>query len=326
MAENNTRGPYASMGSLEVQGGTAANIEPMDGPSISYQDTVVPDIRVVPFAKDGTAPGRVPSFASGMNVWGCDNIPQLRTTTQLAASQVATNAIAVALATVGVAGVASACSIAVGVPIIPIGTSIATFAIALDFGFTTGTTTASSTSVVVVDNTLFKIGQWIVIGNVGNTAATRSLMTQVQSSSGTTTIFVAPAPATALANVPIGQANLYGSGLLPPATQFGPAAASASAHAFGGAFEAGLARVMNPRETLTRNIVLSLATSGNYSALVSGWDLWGNPMTELITMASQTTVAGKKAFKYLGSIVSGTSSTDPRPATCAAPSRSRPRC
>src|SRR5258708_19283792 len=124
MAENNTRGPYASMGSLEVQGGTAANIEPMDGPSISYQDTVVPDIRVVPFAKDGTAPGRVPSFASGMNVWGCDNIPQLRTTTQLAASQVATNAIAVALATAGVAGVASACPSAVGRPIIPIRTSI----------------------------------------------------------------------------------------------------------------------------------------------------------------------------------------------------------
>lgn len=310
MAENNTRGPYASMGSLEVQGGTAANIEPMDGPSVSYQDTVVPDIRFVPFAKDGTAPGRVPTFASGINIWAVDNIPSVRTTTQIAAAQVATNAIAVALATVGVAGVASVASIAVGVPIIPVGTSVATNVIAIDFGFTTGTTTTNSTSITVIDNTLFKVGGWYVVGNVGNTAATRSLVTQVQSTSGSAVIFVSPAPATGLASVPIGQANLFGSGLLPPATQFGPAAASANAHSFGGAFDAGLARVMNPRETITRNLVFSLATSGNYSALVSGWDLWGNPMTELVTFAAQTTVAGKKAFKYIGAIVSGTSSTN----------------
>lgn len=313
MAENTTRGPYASMGSLEVQGGTAANIEPMDGPSVSYQDTVVPDIRVVPFAKDGTAPGRVPSFASGMNVWAFDAIPQARTTTQIATSQVGTAGLAMALQTVGAAGVASAANIAVGVPIIPIGTSVATFAMALDFGFTTGTTTSNSSAVVVIDNSLFRLGQWIVVGNVGNTAATRSLIAQVVAiaTANLTGINISPVAATGIANVPIGQANLYGSGLLPPATQFGPAAASANAHAFGGAIEAGLARVMNPRETLTRNIVISLATSGNYSALVSGWDVWGNPMTELITAASQTTVAGKKAFKYIGAVVSGTGSTDP---------------
>jgi len=312
MADSNFRGPISNMGSLEVQAGTAANIEPLDGPMISYQDMVVPDIRSVPFAKDGTAPARVPSFASGLNLWGCDNIPQASATNVIATAAVATNAVAVALATVGIAGVASACSIAVGVPIIPVGTTVATTAaLAIDFGFTTGTTIANSSTVTVIDNTLFKLGQWIIVGNVGNSAATKSLVTQIQSTSGTTTIFVSPVAATALSNVPIGQANLFGSSLLPLATQFGPAAASANAHSFGGAFEAGLARVMNPRETLSRNIIMALATSGTYSALVSGWDVWGNPMTEVISLSSQTTGAGKRAFKYIGSIVSGTSSTDP---------------
>ncbi len=318
MADSNFRGPLASMGALEDANATTGTtslvqISPFDGPSIAYQDMAVPDIRAVPFAKDGTAPGRVPAFCSGMNFWSCDNVPQAQATNVIATAQVGTNAVAVALATVGLSGVASAASIAVGVPIIPAGTTVATTAlIAIDFGFTTGTTVASSSTVVVIDSTLFKPGQWIVVGNVGNTSATRSLITQVQSAAvSSTSITVLPAPATALSNVPIGQANLYGSGLLPPAANFGPSAPAATAHAFGGAIDAGLARVMNPRETLARNIVLALATSGSYSAVVSGWDVWGNPMTEIISLSSQTTGAGKRAFKYIGSITSGTSSTDP---------------
>jgi hypothetical protein len=72
--------------------------------------------------------------------------------------------------------------------------------------------------------------------------------------------------------------------------------------------EAGLAKVFNPRETLTRTITLQAVTAVTYSAIVSGWDLWGNPMTELLALNAQTSMSGKKAFKYIGSIVSGTSS------------------
>ncbi len=195
-------------------------------------------------------------------------------------------------------------------PIIPVGTSVVTTAaIAIDFGFTTGTTVANSSTIAVIDNTLFKVGQWLVVGNVANTSGSKSLISQVQSiaTANTTTITVAPSPATGLASVPIGQANLYDAGLLPPATQFGPAAASANAHAFGGAIQAGLARIYNPRETLARNIAIQGLTAGGYSAVVTGWDLWGNPMTEVITLSSATTGAGKRAFKYIGSITSGTS-------------------
>ena len=317
MADSNFRGPVTSMGAMEDANATTGTtslvqVSPFDGPSLFYQDSAIPDIRTIPFAKDGTLPARVRGFLSGANIWACDAIPQARGSTLIAAAQVATNAVAISLVTAGVSGTASMASIAVGVPIIPVGTTVATTAaIAIDFGFTTGTTVANSTSITVVDNTLFSQGQWIIVGNVGNSSASRSLVTQVQSTSGTTTIFVSPTPATALSNVPIGQANLADAGLTALGTQFGPTTATANAHSFGGAFAAGLARVINPRETLSRNISMQLTTSGTYSAVVSGWDVWGNPMTEIISLSSQTTGAGKRAFKYISAITSGTSSTDP---------------
>lgn len=310
MADSNFRGPLTSMGALEVNAATAA-VEPLDGPAILYQGDALADIRSAPFAKDGFRPGQQAAVLAGASLWACDNIPQARTSTMLAVAQTGTVSVAVALATVGGAGVASVATLAVGVPIIPTGTTVATVAaLAIDFGFTTGTTVTNSSTVAVIDNTLFKVGQWIVVGNVGNSAATRSLIAQVQSiaTSNTTGITISPVAATGLASVPIGQANLYGSEMLPAGYNFGPSNQSASAHAFGGGLQAGLAKVMNPRETLARNVMMFASTINTYSALVSGWDVWGNPMTELLSLSAQTTVAGKKAFKYIGSIVSGTAS------------------
>ena len=311
MADSNFRGPVNSMGSLEVDAATA-NVTPFDGPSMFYQGVAMPDIRSAPFAKDGFRPGQQAAILVGNTVLDVDNIPQAINSTRIATTAViSTTAFAIALQTVGAAGAASVASIVVGVPIVPIGTTVATVAtIAIDFGFTTGTTTANSSTIAVVDNSLFHTGQWLVVGSVGNTAATRSLVTQVQSiaTTNTTTITVAPTPATALSNTPIGQGNLFGSGLLPPATQFGPAASSASGHSFAGMMVAGLSKVLNPRETICRNVSITCVTSTNFSAIVNGWDLWGAPMSELLTLTAQTTAAGKKAFKYIGSIVSGTTS------------------
>jgi hypothetical protein len=309
MADSNFRGPVNSMGALEVNAATVA-VEALDGPSIFYQGNVLPDLRSAPFAKDGFRAGQQAGISVGNVLWAVDAIPQARTTTQVAALQTVTSAVAMSLVTAGAAGVASAANIAIGVPIVPVGTSVVTYVMALDFGFTTGTTTSNSTAVVVVDSTLFHAGQWIILGNVGNSSASRSLVAQVISASvSSTQIYISPAASTGLSNIPIGQGNLFNSGILPPGTQFGPATASASGHSFAGMMAAGLAKVMNPRETLTRNIVFTGATAVAYSAVVSGWDVWGNPMTELVSMASQTTVAGKRGFKYIGSITSGTTIT-----------------
>lgn len=308
MADSNFRGPINAMGSLAVNAATTA-VEPLDGPSLFYQAAGFPDLRSAPFAKDGFRPGQQPAFVGNPLIL-LDNIPQKLATNVIATGQVMTAALAVTLVTTQAAGLASAANVAVGVPIVPLGTTVATFAaIAIDFGFTTGTTASNSSTVVVVDSTLFRQGQWIVVGGAANASASRSLITQVMSSPNATTIQVSPVAATTLANVPIGQANLWGSSLLPSATPFGPSAAVPNAHAFGGAIEAGLARVYNPREMLGRTIQIQASTAlvSAYSAIVSGWDAWGVPMTENLTAAAGvTTFMGKKAFKYISSITSGT--------------------
>ncbi len=309
MADSNFRGPVNSMGALEVDSATT-NVQPLDGPSLLYQGSGYPDLRSAPFAKDQFRPGQQPAFLSGTDFMVIDTIPQARGSTLVAAGQIVTSAIGVTLITAQAAGVASVATIAIGVPIIPLGTTVATFAaMALDFGFTTGTTTTNSTTVTVVDSALFRLGQWIVIGGAGNSSASRSHIAQVSAIPTTTTINIAPAAVTGLSSVPIGQGNLWGSTLLPNATQFGPSAPLANAHAFGGAMEAGLARIYNPREMCSRNISVQgvTAVAVAYSAVVSGWDVWGAPMTEVISAAAAvTTFIGKKAFKYIGSITSGT--------------------
>lgn len=311
MADTNFRGPLNSMGSLEVQAGNTATIEPLDGPSLFYQASGFPDLRTT-FPKDGMLPARALGFLQ-TDVVTVDGVPQATGTALLAAAQVLTAGTAMALATVGVlGGTAAGASIAVGVPFLPPGTTVVTTVIALDFGFTTGTTTTNSSTVVVVDNTLFEVGQWIIVGNVGNGAATRSLIAQVQSvaTANTTGITISPVAATGLANVPIGQANLYGSGLLPPATQFGPAAASASAVAIAGAQDGGFARIMNPKEMLARSLSFGTATTaGTTSVVVSGYDIWGQPLTERISISPAASAAlGAKAFKYILNAVPSTTS------------------
>ena len=299
MAESNFRGPIGAMGALEIQGGTAATVEPLDGPSYFYQGVALLDPRAAPFSKDGLLPGRVPAFIVSPDYITVDAVPQAAATNVLAAAQVVTSSVAMALATVGVTNFsAGACSIAVGVPIIPTGTTVVTNVIALDFGFTTGTTVAASSTINVNDSTLFQAGMWIVVGNVANTGGTQSLITQVQSVANATQITVAPAPATAL-GCPIGGANLWGSGLLPLATQFGPSAPAATAHSK--SLAAGLLRIHNPAENLARCVSVAANTSvgGTAQIIVTGYDVWANPMSELITASGTTTVFGKKGFKYI---------------------------
>jgi hypothetical protein len=308
MADSNFRGPVNSMGAIEVDGATTS-VYPLDGPSMFYQGVATPDLRSAPFAKDGFRPGQQPAFA-GMDIPLIDTIPQKAGSTVIAAAQIVTTAIGVTLVTAQPGGVTSAAGIACGVPIVPIGTTVATFAnIALDFGFATGTTATNSSSVVVVDSTQFRIGEWIVIGGVGLANSSRSLITQVTAIPGSTTININPVAATVIVNAPIGQANLWASSFVPLATQFGPGAPVPTAHAFGGAIGAGLARVYNPREMCSRNIAIQSVTAiaVAYSAVISGWDVWGNPMTEIVSAATGvTTFMGKKAFKYISSITSGT--------------------
>ena len=132
-------------------------------------------------------------------------------------------------------------------------------------------------------------------------------------STNTTVITISPAALTALNNAPIGQGNLYNS-FLPPATQFGPAAASASATE---PYKvAGFGLAFDPLQGCARALAVQAASIGSGTTVlaVAGFDIYGFPMTENITCSGTTIVNGKKAFKYINTISVGTAATTGTPA------------
>ena len=314
MADTNFRGPLTAMGATEVNAGTTASVEPLDGPSGFYQGAGFIDIRSFPFPKDGTAPARASQFLGLGSPWTVDAIPMATASNIIvaAASNVASGALTLVSAPVQNAS-SPACAIALNVPILPMGTSVVTSApIALDFGFAAATTVSNSTTVTVSDNTKFVAGQWIYIANCGNAAGTAGLFTQVFGVSTTnfTTITVTNAPATAI-SAPVGQADLFGATLLPPATQFGPTT-TVPVRVIPD-LAAGLYRLHNPPEMLARNVsitvqALASAAATPYVFLVTGWDVWRQYMTESISVTVTTTTPattaayGKKAFKFINSV------------------------
>jgi hypothetical protein len=292
-------------------------VEPLDGPSIEYQGDMIPDPRFSPSNKDSLSPGAVKGWFSNPYFVLYDGIPSANSTATVAAAQAPSTTAGVALnLTTAVLGTAAGVQVwTPGVSIVNASTGAVTTVSAIDFGFTTGTTAANSTTVVVVDNSLFTLGQWIVIGGAGSAGSTNvALYTQVQSlSTNTTVITISPAALTALNNAPIGQGNLYNP-FLPPATQFGPAAASANA------VEpyrvAGFGLAFDPLQGAARALAVSAASigSGTTALTVAGFDIYGWPMTELITASGTTVVNGKKAFKYIQSIKVAVAATTVTPA------------
>ncbi len=319
MPESVFQGPLVSAGSLLNAGGsgTAAPINPMDGPALLYQGEMFLDPRFAPINKDGLSPGRVKGYFSSPSVISVDAIPSANGTANIAAAQAPSTTAGIALALI-TAQVGTAAGVAVpapGIPIIPVGTTVATTVLAIDFGFATGTTVANSSTVVVDDNSKFQLGQWIVIPGVGASGNTNTvLFTQVQSlSTNTTVITISPVAATAGSNLPIGQGNLH-SNLTPPASQFGPAAASANG---ADPFRVmGFGLPFNPSEGSARAVIIQSAAtaSGTGTFLVSGYDVYGNFMSELIAASGTSPgTAGKKAFKYIASVKTVTAGTTVTP-------------
>jgi hypothetical protein len=289
MTETVFRGPAYSAGSLidgRIEGAS-------DGPGLEYQANAFPDPRWFPTRKDGSGPGRVPAFLNSPFTVLVDAIPSSTSTTSIAAAQAAASGTPLTLTTVAPGGASGVPSLA-PVPLVPFQKGISSLVqvLALDFGFTTGNITAGSATISSIpDSSIFQPGQWICVGGGGNSAKTASLMTQVITVPSATSITVSPAPAGTLTAAPIGSANLPSGPYAPP----GVTPSGVDPY-----LTAGLARLFNPQEGVARNIQITAnagATGGN--VVVRGWDIYGNPMSETIVAAAASTVAGKKAFKYL---------------------------
>ena len=282
MTDSAFRGPVSNVGSM-----LDLTVQPEDGPFYAYQGNVLANLRAGAFNKDGIGNARVAAIFDGPEPVTVDGVPSATSTTVLAVSTSLASGTAITLLSVAPGNAtAGTASHATGMPFIPFNSSTVQNVIALDFGFTTGTTTAGNSSIVVLDNTLFTVGQWLAIGGAGNSGKTLSQLTQVASivAGGTTAITVQPAPLGSLTNAPIGSANLWNN-FLPPATQFGPGAVVPNAESI--AWAMGLFRVFNPLQALARNVTVASITSVGGTVTINGFDVHSQQMSETITVAAE---------------------------------------
>lgn len=72
----------------------------------------------------------------------------------------------------------------------------------------------------------------------------------------------------------------------------------------GGNGTGGAVRIWNPLQGIARNVRITSAGGNDTGAtfLVAGYDLYGYPVSELITGANAGTASGVKAFKYIASV------------------------
>jgi hypothetical protein len=304
MAETINRGPYVGLGSLmgnvnTSSGSPVDSVDVYDGPSMLYQGVSFLDPRYFPANKDGLGAGRIPAFLGSQDTFAVNAIPSASTATpqDIAANQATTNGTAMTLVSAQPSAANNGqCAHMPSCPFVPssgpnAGKIVTVFA--LDMGFVYGTTTAGSKTVTVVDSNAFYVGQWVVIGGAGNSGATIPLITYVTALPTATTVTIFNAAVAAVTRAPIANANNY-MGF--PAN---PVATGASPYVLG-----GVGRFFNPTEGVARAVGINAAAgaAGGIFTVV-GYDIYGNPMSEAITVGAGAAVAyGNKCFKYIASV------------------------
>lgn len=263
------------------------------GPSLFYQGTGVLDPRLV-YQKDKVQgySGVVQAFMAQPYLKSVGQIPAALGTAKIAALANVVTGVAMTLA-------AGSLGVTRNVPIRPFANSLmgsapVTAAIALDFGFDYGNCTAASTTVVVTNSANYVPGMPLVIGAVGNSGGTIPLLTQVASITDLTHIVLTVAPLATNAAAAIGTGDLWG----PSPIGF---PAPVAAYPF---LAAGPGLFLDPRQTIARVVSVTGVVSGTGGTVtVTGWDIYGAPMTETITVgAGVATGYGLKAFKYIGTV------------------------
>jgi len=334
MALQAVPGPLAAIGNQSP----IQNQQQEAGPSVFNDGSAVIDDRFT-YAQ-GAFPNRVYGLNSSDYVCTVDAFPTASATNNIVNAQGASATAGTSL-TLATGTVQSAVS---NVPIVPwtlttdiygnrlftppafATNNVVTAGLALDFGMTAGTTFTSSTvtlstttgigtgvvpvqfagqtvnknQIVQLQTTnhvqpelMFQPGQWIIVANAGNAGGTAPLVTQVQAIDYTNHyLYVTTAAQSAVTNGGIANANAYGSN---PGIAFWPYQ------------QDGATILFDPRQGLSRvlSYVSSSVSDTTATITVSGWDTYGTPMTETATLNGTTAVAGKKAFKFIKSVVTG---------------------
>lgn len=264
------------------------------GPSLFYQGTGILDPRIV-YLKDKVQgyTGVVQAFAEQPQLRSIGQIPAAIGTANIAAAANVVSGTAMTLesATVGVT---------LNVPIRPFSNSLngaapVTAAIALDFGFAFGNCTAASATIQVANSANFIPGMPLVIGGVGNAGGTIALLTQVATIVDAThiTVVASAVPLATNATAPIGTGDLWGP------SPIGFPMPQAACPFMG----AGPGLFLDARQAVSRAVSITGAGgSAGGTFTVRGWDIYGQPMREVVTVGAATIGYGKKCFKYIASV------------------------
>lgn len=304
MAASIIDGPFFRYGNLSrilqnmFSSEAVGDSNPDSGPDGVFQGTGFLDCRYW-FQKDRVqgSKGIVPAFLGQ---------PYYRSVAQIPAALSASNIAGAANVTSGTAMTLAAASLGVtkNVPYVQFsnvvnGGTVATAAIALDFGFGFGNVTSGSTTITVADATLYKVGMPLVIGGVGNSGGTVPLLTYITAiTAATPSITVADKPLATNTTAPIGTGNLW----YPSGTIATPQIMEPTAHA--PMLAAGPSFLLDPRQAIARGIRITGVSGGSGGTFtVLGADIYGQSMSETITVGSgASTGYSNKTYKYILSV------------------------
>lgn len=292
-----TTGPFVISGNTNPQQLTNSD----GGPNIDYQGNALLDSRFVEAIDQASSAGGIPCWYSPQTIESWNFVPTVGANANIAAAQAATNGGFFTLASANASGVA------VNIPLCPITVALQPTAavvkvLALDFGNALGTTTTAAATNQTITLTgpvsgaavqrYFRPGQFIIVPGAGVAGAvliTKVVATNIAASFGyalaaSGTITVATGASTVVTAQAIGTADpLYGVSAYPRVT-------------------AGVSWMLDATQCASRTVTVTASGAASGSVLVSGYDVYGQPMSESITIAgTATTTTSKKAFKYISS-------------------------
>ena len=287
MTATHISGPHIVYGQPYDQQAQSAGGNPEAGPSVTYQGDSILDVRV-PYQPGISGIGRVPAFASSPVVVLVDAAPASASPSLIAPPQPALSGAALVLAGAVAPGIAP------NVPVLPNGsqsTAAVVPVLGLDMRLATVSSVAGSPivtlsapcpSIVPGVNLLVLQGSlWIGV-----------TVLAVNQATGAVTLD------TALAVTAAGQPVISGNGTGQRGqhpTYWTPYLA------------AGTAALFDPTQGLCRglSVTSSSAADAGWTLNITGFDLYGSPMSESIPVNPNGVAYGRKAFKFVAFAVPG---------------------
>lgn len=306
MGASTVTGPFYATGNMqEMPSATFGSVvkDPNQdaGPGASFMGDALLDARLW-FPKDKVQgyTGVIQAHYQSPFLISVNAIPSALAANNICAAANVTNGTAMTLASASL-------GVDVNIPIRPFagslnGNAAVTAALTLDFGFAFGNVTSASKTVVVADSTQFFAGMPLVISAVGNAGGTAPLLTFCTGITDATHITINDAPLASGNPVSIGTGDLWGPSPNPFGTGGYPT--PTAAYPF---VACGPSLLLDSRQTLARGLqIVGVSGGAGGTFTVRGWDIYGMPMSENITVgAGAVTGWGKRAWKYIKSVTPG---------------------